>query len=131
MLPATPQVLQYSNVETFITFRSSTPLVLSLCDYFLLGRAWPNLRSWICLLFLVLGSAGYVLVDRGFEVKAYVWLVLWYAFFVFDTVSGFGCEVQASEGRLILNDPYDMAALLGTWETLSKASPPMQCSEAA
>ena len=38
--------LQYSNVETFITFRSSTPLVLSLCDYFFLGRAWPNTRSW-------------------------------------------------------------------------------------
>lgn len=98
MLPAPPQVLQYSNVETFITFRSSTPLVLSLCDYFLLGRAWPNLRSWICLLFLVLGSAGYVLVDRGFEVKAYVWLVLWYAFFVFDTVSGAGWWCRRAKG---------------------------------
>lgn len=80
------KVLQHSNVETFITFRSSTPLVLSLCDYFFLGRAWPNMRSWICLLFIVLGSAGYVMVDQGFEVRAYVWLFLWYAFFVFDTV---------------------------------------------
>lgn len=80
------KVLQYSNVETFITFRSSTPLVLSLCDFFFLGRAWPNLRSWICLLFLVLGSIGYVMVDSGFEVRAYAWLFAWYIFFVFDTV---------------------------------------------
>lgn len=80
------KVLQYSNVETFITFRSSTPIVLSLCDYFFLGRAWPNARSWLCLFFLVLGAAGYVMVDNGFEVKAYAWLGAWYCFFVFDTV---------------------------------------------
>jgi hypothetical protein len=29
----------------------------------------------------------YVMVDQGFEVRAYVWLLAWYAFFVFDTVS--------------------------------------------
>ena len=26
------------------------------------------------------------MVDDGFEVRAYVWLLLWYGFFVFDTV---------------------------------------------
>lgn len=71
------KVLQNANVETFITFRSSTPLVLSLCDYFFLGRALPNARSWLCLLVLVLGAAGYVMVDDGFHVEAYVWLAIW------------------------------------------------------
>jgi hypothetical protein len=35
-------VLVYSNVETFITFRSSTPLVLCIFDYLFLGRELPG-----------------------------------------------------------------------------------------
>ncbi|KXZ48130.1 hypothetical protein GPECTOR_30g226 [Gonium pectorale] len=80
------KVLQNANVETFITFRSSTPLVLSLCDYIFLGRALPTARSWASLVLLLAGSAGYVLVDSSFKVHAYYWLMLWYAFFTFDTV---------------------------------------------
>jgi len=80
------KVLQHSNVETFITFRSSTPLVLAICDYLFLGRALPSLWSWGCLVVLLLGAAGYVMVDTGFHVEAYFWLCLWYIFFVFDTV---------------------------------------------
>eukprot|EP00198_Chlamydomonas_reinhardtii_P002048 XP_001691384.1 sugar nucleotide transporter [Chlamydomonas reinhardtii] len=80
------KVLQYANVETFITFRSSTPLLLSVCDYIWLGRALPNARSWGCLLLLLAGSVGYVLVDADFRLSAYTWLALWYAFFTFDTV---------------------------------------------
>ncbi|GLC40057.1 hypothetical protein PLESTF_000932700 [Pleodorina starrii] len=80
------KVLQNANVETFITFRSSTPLVLSICDYIWLGRALPNTRSWLCLVVLLLGSVAYVMVDANFQVNAYYWLFLWYAFFTFDTV---------------------------------------------
>lgn len=36
------KVLVYSNVETFITFRSSTPLVLSVFDWLFLGRELPG-----------------------------------------------------------------------------------------
>jgi GDP-mannose transporter len=64
-------------VDTFITFRSSTPLVLSICDYLFLGRALPSLRSWLCLIVLLVSSVGYVLVDSAFEVRAYVWLAIW------------------------------------------------------
>ncbi|GAX77075.1 hypothetical protein CEUSTIGMA_g4521.t1 [Chlamydomonas eustigma] len=80
------KVLQFSNVETFITFRSSTPIVLTAFDYLFLGRSWPNVRSWICLVFLLLGSVGYVLVDEGFKLEGYFWLCMWYCFFVFDQV---------------------------------------------
>ena len=52
--------LLHADVETFITFRSSTPMVLSVCDYVFLGRQLPNARSWACLVVLVLGSIGYV-----------------------------------------------------------------------
>ncbi|PNW69845.1 hypothetical protein CHLRE_18g748997v5 [Chlamydomonas reinhardtii] len=83
---ANMKVLQYANVETFITFRSSTPLLLSLCDYVWLGRALPSARSWGCLVVLLGGAVGYVLVDADFRLSAYTWLALWYAFFTFDTV---------------------------------------------
>ncbi|GIL83513.1 hypothetical protein Vretifemale_12011 [Volvox reticuliferus] len=85
-LVANMKVLQNANVETFITFRSSTPLVLSVCDYIWLGRALPNIRSWSCLVVLLLGSVGYVMVDADFKMTAYFWLLLWYVFFTFDTV---------------------------------------------
>ena len=39
------QVLQYSNVDTFIVFRASTPLLISVADYLFLGRELPSLRS--------------------------------------------------------------------------------------
>ncbi|GLC35333.1 hypothetical protein PLESTB_000576200 [Pleodorina starrii] len=80
------KVLQHANVETFITFRSTTPLILSICDFLFLGRALPTARSWASLLVLLAGSVGYVLVDSGFKIDAYYWLLLWYAFFTFDTV---------------------------------------------
>eukprot|EP00198_Chlamydomonas_reinhardtii_P010179 XP_001699516.1 solute carrier protein [Chlamydomonas reinhardtii] len=80
------KVLQHANVETFITFRSSTPLILSVCDYLFLGRMLPSARSWGALLVLLGGSLGYVMSDSDFRVDAYVWLFLWYCFFTFDTV---------------------------------------------
>ncbi|KAG2450957.1 hypothetical protein HYH02_004229 [Chlamydomonas schloesseri] len=83
---ANMKVLQYANVETFITFRSSTPLLLSLCDFVWLGRALPSARSWGCLVVLLGGAVGYVAVDADFRLSAYTWLALWYGFFTFDTV---------------------------------------------
>lgn len=80
------KVLQHSNVETFITFRSSTPLVLSFCDWAFLGRQLPNRRSWSALAVLLLSSAGFAYFDEGFVVDAYVWLIIWYVFFTFEGV---------------------------------------------
>ncbi|GBF88510.1 hypothetical protein Rsub_01225 [Raphidocelis subcapitata] len=83
---ANMKVLQHSNVETFITFRSSTPIVLAFCDYAFLGRALPCARSWGSLAALLLSAAGYAVFDRGFVVNAYAWLLVWYCFFVFEGV---------------------------------------------
>ena len=55
----------------------SRPQLLSVCDYIWLGRALPNARSWGCLLLLLAGSVGYVLVDADFRLSAYTWLALW------------------------------------------------------
>jgi GDP-mannose transporter len=79
-----PQVLSYSNVETFITFRSSTPLVLSIFDYLLLGRELPGRRSVFSLLLLLASCAGYTYYDDGFKLEAYGWLCVWFVFFTFE-----------------------------------------------
>lgn len=38
------KTLQYANVETFIVFRSSTPMLIAVLDYFFLGRELPDRR---------------------------------------------------------------------------------------
>lgn len=78
------KTLQYANVETFIVFRSSTPIVTSVCDYLFLGRQLPSARSWASLGAILVGAMLYVLTDSGFEVKAYFWVAMWYVVFVFD-----------------------------------------------
>jgi len=78
--------LQYSNVETFIVFRASTPLVISLCDYAFLNRALPNMKSTVCLLGLLAGAAVYVMWDHAFEVKGYMWVGIWYVMFTIDQI---------------------------------------------
>eukprot|EP00877_Chromochloris_zofingiensis_P004223 jgi/Chrzof1/13801/Cz08g12270.t1 len=80
------KVLQYSNVETFITFRGSTPLVLAVCDWLFLGRQLPSLKSWASLTALVVSCAGYALLDSSFEIKAYMWLLVWYLCFTIDAL---------------------------------------------
>eukprot|EP00899_Mesostigma_viride_P027442 jgi/Mesvir1/7883/Mv11816-RA.1 len=80
------KILQYANVETFIMFRSSTPLVISVLDYVFLGRELPSLRTLASLLGMVLGAVGYVLTDSNFHVTAYSWVAAWMAVFAFDQI---------------------------------------------
>jgi GDP-mannose transporter len=80
------KTLQYANVETFVVFRASTPLFISLCDYAFLGRELPNMRSTACLVALLFAALGYVLTDATYHVKGYMWVAGWYAIFVFDQV---------------------------------------------
>ena len=80
------KTLQYANVETFIVVRSSTPLIISLCDWLFLGRELPTRRSVLSLVFIVLGATAYVLTDKYLEVRAYAWVSLWMIVFVFDQV---------------------------------------------
>ena len=36
------KTLQYANVETFIVFRASTPLVIAVAEWLMMGRELPN-----------------------------------------------------------------------------------------
>jgi len=78
------KTLQYANVETFIVFRASTPLLISFADYVFLGRELPGCRSACCLLVLCGAAVAYVLSDSHFVVPGYVWVGVWYLVFCFD-----------------------------------------------
>lgn len=80
------KILQYANVETFIVFRSSTPLLISVFDYWFLGRELPSGRSWGCLALLLIGAVGYVANDKFFRVDTYFWVVVWFLVFSFDQI---------------------------------------------
>mmetsp|Transcript_16160 Transcript_16160/g.24438 ORF Transcript_16160/g.24438 Transcript_16160/m.24438 type:complete len:318 (-) Transcript_16160:1711-2664(-) len=78
--------LQYANVETFMVFRFSTPLVVSIADYMFLGRKLPNARSWMCLFALLVGAFGYAQTDSSFQVKGYTFCAIWYVIFCIDQI---------------------------------------------
>jgi GDP-mannose transporter len=80
------KTLQYANVETFIVFRSSTPVLISLCEFFFLGRQLPALHGWLCLLLMVAGAAAYAYTDAAFKLSGYSWVAVWYVVFVFDQI---------------------------------------------
>uniref|UniRef100_A0A7S2TNR7 Sugar phosphate transporter domain-containing protein n=1 Tax=Lotharella oceanica TaxID=641309 RepID=A0A7S2TNR7_9EUKA len=80
------KTLQYANVETFIVFRACTPLALCVLDYMFLGRELPGLRSTLCLFGLLAGALGYVLSDKTFEVRGYLWVGIWFLVFLFDMI---------------------------------------------
>lgn len=68
------KTLQYSNVETFIVFRASTPLIVSLCDYLFLNRELPSTQSWLALIGVLCCAITYVLTDEEKELKGYIWV---------------------------------------------------------
>jgi len=81
------KILQYSNVETFIVFRASTPLILSIVDYKVMGRELPSKRSWVCLLGLLAGALSYLHFEKGsMTANSYFWVVAWYLVFCFDQI---------------------------------------------
>lgn len=78
------KALQYCNVETFIVFRASVPLVLCFLEYKFLGRELPDKQSALCLAGLLFGSCLYIATDVHFEVHGYYWIGIWYVAFNFD-----------------------------------------------
>ena len=80
------KTLQFANVETFIIFRASTPIFISVADWLFLGRELPSCRSACCLVVLLGGAIAYALTDSSFEVHGYKWVGIWYCIFCFDQV---------------------------------------------
>lgn len=78
------KILQNANVDTFVVFRSSTPLLVSVADFVFLQKELPTAKSGLALVAVLAGATGYVATDKGFNVHAYLWVALWFTIFIFD-----------------------------------------------
>lgn len=80
------KVLQYSTVETFIAFRSLTPLLVSTLDTLVRGEPRPSLRTMATLFSIAAGAATYAYDDANFTVVGYSWALVYLAIIVTEMV---------------------------------------------
>lgn len=66
-------LLKHANVDTFIVFRSSTPLLVAIADTMFRKQPWPSKYTFLSLFLILAGAIGYVLSDSGFSITAYSW----------------------------------------------------------
>ena len=88
---ASVMALRHSNVETFIVFRASTPLAVSVLDFLFLGRAVPSPWSLSALLATAASALVYVSTDAQFFVEGlagYSWCLLYFALICFEMTFG-------------------------------------------
>eukprot|EP00245_Coleochaete_scutata_P003159 TRINITY_DN14538_c0_g1_i1.p1 TRINITY_DN14538_c0_g1~~TRINITY_DN14538_c0_g1_i1.p1 ORF type:complete len:339 (-),score=43.68 TRINITY_DN14538_c0_g1_i1:629-1645(-) len=79
-------LLKYANVDTFIVFRSSTPILVAIADTIFRSQPWPNNKTVAALLVILLGALGYVLTDSAFTVQAYSWAFAYLFTITFEMV---------------------------------------------
>jgi len=80
------KILQYANVETFIVFRCSTPILVAICDSFFTGRQWPSLPAFASLGVIFFGALTYMATDSAFTVRAYSWALAYLIVITFDMI---------------------------------------------
>ncbi len=78
---ANNKILEYSNIETFLVVRFTTPLLVSVVDFLLMGKSLPSTRNVGAFILIIFGASVYVWTDseEGFQIKSYSWA----AFYLF------------------------------------------------
>ncbi|XP_054790496.1 GDP-fucose transporter 1-like [Prosopis cineraria] len=66
-------VLRHANVDTFIVFRSLTPLLVAVADTTFRKQPCPSKLSFLSLVIILGGAVGHVATDSAFSVTAYSW----------------------------------------------------------
>ncbi|KAK9149742.1 hypothetical protein Scep_008499 [Stephania cephalantha] len=66
-------LLRHANVDTFIVFRSLTPLFVALADTAFRSQPCPSNLTFFSLLIILAGAVGYVATDSAFTLTAYSW----------------------------------------------------------
>ncbi|XP_044472460.1 GDP-fucose transporter 1-like [Mangifera indica] len=66
-------LLRHANVDTFIVFRSLTPLLVAIADTAFRRQPWPSKLTFCSLLVILSGAVGYVATDSAFTLTAYSW----------------------------------------------------------
>lgn len=66
-------LLRHANVDTFIVFRSLTPLLVALADTAFRKQPCPSKLTFASLVIILGGAVGYVATDSAFTLTAYSW----------------------------------------------------------
>lgn len=66
-------LLRHANVDTFIVFRSLTPLLVALADTAFRKQPCPSKLTFVSLVIILGGAFGYVATDSAFTLTAYSW----------------------------------------------------------
>lgn len=66
-------LLRHANVDTFIVFRSLTPLLVAIADTAFRHQPLPSRLTFLSLVIILLGAVGYVATDSAFTLTAYSW----------------------------------------------------------
>lgn len=66
-------LLRHANVDTFIVFRSLTPLLVALADTTFRNQPCPSKLTFFSLVVILGGAVGYVATDSAFTLTAYSW----------------------------------------------------------
>ncbi|XP_051145729.1 GDP-fucose transporter 1-like [Andrographis paniculata] len=66
-------LLRHANVDTFIVFRSLTPLLVAVADTAFRRQPCPSKLTFLSLVIILGGAVGYVATDNGFTLTAYSW----------------------------------------------------------
>ncbi|XP_061345293.1 GDP-fucose transporter 1 [Gastrolobium bilobum] len=66
-------LLRHANVDTFIVFRSLTPLLVALADTAFRSQPCPSNFTFFSLIVILGGAVGYVATDSAFTLTAYSW----------------------------------------------------------
>ncbi|KAJ8471035.1 hypothetical protein OPV22_025378 [Ensete ventricosum] len=68
-------LLRHANVDTFIVFRSLTPLLVAIADTIFRKQPCPSKLTFLSLVVVLGGAVGYVLTDSAFNLTAYSWAI--------------------------------------------------------
>uniref|UniRef100_J3MWG7 Sugar phosphate transporter domain-containing protein n=2 Tax=Oryza brachyantha TaxID=4533 RepID=J3MWG7_ORYBR len=66
-------LLYHANVDTFIVFRSLTPLLVAIADTAFRKQPCPSKLTFFSLVVILGGAVGYVMTDSAFSLTAYSW----------------------------------------------------------
>ncbi|XP_042506139.1 GDP-fucose transporter 1 [Macadamia integrifolia] len=66
-------LLRHANVDTFIVFRSLTPLLVAVADTAFRKQPCPSKLTFLSLVIILGGAVGYVATDSAFTLTAYSW----------------------------------------------------------
>lgn len=79
-------LLRHANVDTFIVFRSLTPLLVAIADTAFRKQPCPSKLTFLSLVIILGGAVGYVMTDYAFTITAYSWAIAYLVTIVTEMV---------------------------------------------